>query len=66
VVNAEIANTIHYATSNKPARKLVTQADLKNPAIYPPDAVVAKCDSLIEIGDAQRLYDDAWTRIQAA
>lgn len=66
VVNAEIANTIHYATSNKPARKLVAQADLENPAIYPPDAVVAKCDSLIEIGDAQRLYDDAWTRIQAA
>ncbi len=66
VVNAEIADTIHYATSNKPARKLIQKADLENPAIYPPDAVVAKCDSLIEIGDAQRLYDDAWTRIQAA
>ncbi len=65
-VNAEIANTIHYATSNRAARPMLDEADLNNPAIYPPDEVVARSDALIEIGDAQTLYDKAWTEIQAA
>ena len=65
-VNAEIANTIHYATSNKSAREFVDQADLENPAVYLPDEIVAKCQSLIDVGDALQLYDEAWTAIQAA
>jgi len=65
-VNAEIANTIHFATANKAARAYIDEADLKNPAIYPPDEVIAASETLIEIGDAQRLYDEAWTAIQAA
>lgn len=65
-VNAEIANTIHYATSNKAAREFVDKADLENPAVYLPDEIVAKCQSLIDVGDALKLYDEAWTAIQAA
>ena len=65
-VNAEIANTIHYATSNRAARQFVAKADLENPAIYPSDEVVARSSALIEVGDAQTLYDTAWTSIQAA
>ncbi|MFQ5783717.1 MAG: PotD/PotF family extracellular solute-binding protein [Alphaproteobacteria bacterium] len=65
-VNGEIANTIHYATSNKAARAYVDKADLVNPAVYLPDSIVSKCKGLIDIGDALRLYDEAWTAIQAA
>ncbi len=65
-VNAEIANTIHYATSNKAAREFVSKEDLANPAIYMPDDIVAKCETLIDVGDALKLYDEAWTAIQAA
>ncbi|MGI9305142.1 MAG: polyamine ABC transporter substrate-binding protein, partial [Gammaproteobacteria bacterium] len=65
-VNAEIANTIHYATTNKAAREFVAESDLNNPAVYLPDAIVSKCQSLIDVGDALRLYDEAWTKIQAA
>ena len=65
-VNAEIANTIHYATSNKAARAFVDKADLENPAVYLPDEIVAKCQALIDVGDALKLYDEAWTAIQAA
>lgn len=65
-VNAEIANTIHYATSNKSAREFVNPEDLNNPAVYLPDEIVAKCQSLIDVGDSLRLYDEAWTAIQAA
>ena len=65
-VNAEIANTIHYATANKAAREFVDPADLNNPAVYLPDEIVAKCQSLIDVGEALKLYDEAWTAIQAA
>jgi len=65
-VNAEVANTIHYATSNKAAREFVSEADLNNPAIYAPDEVVARSQALADVGDALPLYDAAWTEIQAA
>jgi spermidine/putrescine transport system substrate-binding protein len=65
-VMAEIATTIHYATTNIEARKLLSEELLKNPAIYPPDEVVAKSESLISIGENVKLYDEAWTAIQAA
>jgi spermidine/putrescine transport system substrate-binding protein len=65
-VNGEIANTIHYATTNKAAREFVNKADLENPAVYLPDEIVGKCQSLIDVGEALRLYDEAWTAIQAA
>lgn len=65
-VNAEIANTIHYATTNKSAREHVAEADLNNPAIYASDEVVNKSEALADVGDALPLYDAAWTEIQAA
>ena len=65
-VNAEIANTIHYATTNKAAREFVSKEDLENPAIYASDEVVAKSEALADVGDALPLYDAAWTEIQAA
>ena len=65
-VNAEVANTIHYATSNKAAREFVSEADLNNPAIYAPDEVVARSQALADVGEALPLYDAAWTEIQAS
>jgi spermidine/putrescine transport system substrate-binding protein len=65
-VMAEIANTIRYATSNAAARELVNPEDLANPRIYPAEEIIAKSESLIDVGDSTRLYDDAWTAIQAA
>ena len=64
--NAEIVGTIHYATPNAAARKLVDPADLKNPIIYPPDAILAKCEMVIDLGKNTRLYDEAWTAVKAA
>ena len=54
------------AARKKAAKEFVAPADLANPAIYPPDEVVAKSQSLIDVGEALRLYDEAWTAIQAA
>ena len=66
VVNAEIANTIHYPTANLSARELVLPEDLANPAIYPPPETLARCEQIVDVGDAARLYDEAWTAIKAA
>jgi spermidine/putrescine transport system substrate-binding protein len=65
-VNAEIANTIQYATPNAAARKLINQEDLNNPAIYPSAELISKSESLVDVGDATRLYDEAWTAFKAA
>lgn len=65
-MNAEIANFIHYATANAAAKPMLLEEDLDNPAIYPPPEVVARCEALVDVGDATRLYDEAWTAIQAA
>ena len=64
-VNAEIANTIHYASPNVAAKPLLLPEDLNNPAVYPPDSVIARCEAVVDVGDATRLYDEAWTRVQA-
>jgi spermidine/putrescine transport system substrate-binding protein len=64
-VNAEIANTIRYATPNLAAHALINQDDLHNPRIYPPAEVVAKSETLVDLGTNTRLYDEAWTAVQA-
>lgn len=65
-VNAGIASTIRYATPNLAARKLLNPDDLKNPAIYPSEAALAKCETLVDVGKATQLYDQAWTKIRSA
>jgi spermidine/putrescine transport system substrate-binding protein len=65
-VMTDIAKTINYATSNIAARENLSPETLNNPAIYPPAEVIAKCESLIDVGEHAKLYDEAWTAIQAA
>ncbi|HWA43358.1 MAG TPA: spermidine/putrescine ABC transporter substrate-binding protein [Hypericibacter adhaerens] len=65
-VNAEIANTIKYATADKAAQAFIAKEDLENPAIYPPEEVIAKSESLVDVGEFTPVYDKAWTEIQAA
>jgi spermidine/putrescine transport system substrate-binding protein len=65
-VNAEIANTIKFATANKAAQAYIAKEDLENPAIYPPEEVIAKSESLSDVGSFTPVYDKAWTEIQAA
>jgi spermidine/putrescine transport system substrate-binding protein len=39
----------------------------ENPAIFPSDETLAKCESAIYLGeDRKRIIDEAWTRISAA
>jgi spermidine/putrescine transport system substrate-binding protein len=64
---AKIAEFIQYATANAAAKKLMSKEYLENPAIFPSQEVLAKCEPAIYVGeDAVKLRDEAWTRIKAA
>jgi spermidine/putrescine transport system substrate-binding protein len=64
---ADIAKFIAYATANMKARELLDDSYNKEPSIFPTDEVIAKCEAQVYLGeDGQKLYEDAWTRIQAA
>lgn len=62
-----IAETIQYATANEAARALTSEEYRNNPAIFPPDEIIAKCEPGLYLGEeATKARDEAWTRIQAA
>lgn len=66
-VGAEIAEFIQYATPNAAARKLTPAEYQNNPAIFPTAETLAKCETEAYVGeDGQKLYEEAWTRIQSA
>jgi spermidine/putrescine transport system substrate-binding protein len=62
-----IATTIQYATPNKASRDLMEGAYKENPAIFPPDDVIAKCEPGLYLGEeAERVRDEIFTAIKAA
>ncbi|MGH9316944.1 MAG: ABC transporter substrate-binding protein [Thermoanaerobaculia bacterium] len=64
-VNAQIVNGISYASANVPARKFIQPAVLNDPAIYPSESALARCEFLEDIGEATTLLDRYWTEIKA-
>ncbi len=58
-VEAEICNTIHYATPNAAARKLLPSKKLTNPTIYSPNAVIVKSEPILDVGGFTIAYDRA-------
>ncbi|MGF1608102.1 MAG: PotD/PotF family extracellular solute-binding protein [Kiloniellales bacterium] len=64
---AAIADFIQYASPNKAAKALLPAEYTENPAIFPPDEVIAKCEASLYLGTEHvRLIDETWTRILAA
>ncbi len=64
-VNARIVNGVSYASANVPARKFIRPEILNDPAIYPPDSALEKCEFLEDIGEATSILDEYWTEIKA-
>ncbi len=66
-VGAALADFIQYATPNEAAKKLMPPEYVNNPAVFPSDEVIARCEPPLYRGEAVvQLRDAAWTRIQAA
>ncbi len=64
-VMAKVVNSIHYATPNVAAKPYIAPEILNDPAIYPPDDVIEKCEFLADTGEAMTLMDKLWTEIKA-
>ncbi|MFN7943604.1 MAG: spermidine/putrescine ABC transporter substrate-binding protein [Thermoanaerobaculia bacterium] len=64
-VNAEIVNSVHYASANVPARQFITPEILNDKAIFPSDEDIARCSFLEDIGEATTLLDQYWTEIKS-
>jgi spermidine/putrescine transport system substrate-binding protein len=66
-VGKKITETIRYATPNKAAKELMDGAYKENPAIFPSDDILAKCEYSKYLGEeALKVRDELWTAIQAA
>lgn len=64
-VNARIVNGTSYASADVPARRLIRPEILNDPAIYPSEQALAKCELVEDIGDATTILDEYWTEIKA-
>lgn len=66
-IGAAIADFIGYATPNLAAKRMMSAAYTGNPAIFPPENVLARSEVVPYLGENYiRNIDRAWTRIQAA
>ncbi len=67
-VGAKNSNFIKYASPNQAAidKGLIDAAILKNPSIYPTPEVFTKLKPLEDVGEATKLYDEAWTEVKVS
>ena len=66
---AEVAATnfeyLYYTTPNKAAYELIDEAYLNNPAIFPTEDILARCDSLKTLDDATMdMYSSYWKQVK--
>jgi len=64
-IGAQLSNFNQYATPNKAAKAFITPEDLANPAIYPSAEMMEKLEFINDLGDGNRLYDEAWTQVKS-
>jgi spermidine/putrescine transport system substrate-binding protein len=64
-IAAEISNYTRYASPVAAAKPYLDPALLKDPMVYPPEAVRKKLEYLKDLGPAIQLYDRVWTEVKA-
>ncbi|HEV3458627.1 MAG TPA: spermidine/putrescine ABC transporter substrate-binding protein [Thermoanaerobaculia bacterium] len=64
-VAARIAAGVRYATANRTARQLLAPAIRDDPAVYPPPAVLDRCELIEDLGSTTPLLDRLWTEVKA-
>jgi spermidine/putrescine transport system substrate-binding protein len=61
---ARLATFNRYATPNAAAKAFIPPEDLANPAIYPDEEALKNMEYLEDLGEANRLYDEAWVLVK--
>jgi spermidine/putrescine transport system substrate-binding protein/spermidine/putrescine transport system permease protein len=62
---AKIVNDVHYAGANQAAWPLIDDKIRRDPAIYPPQEVLDRCELIEDLGETMPLLDELWTEIKA-
>jgi spermidine/putrescine transport system substrate-binding protein len=66
-VHGAIAEYVRYPCPNAAALEFIPEADRNDPAMYPPRAVLERCEFAVYKGEEiEGLYQDALTRVLAA
>jgi spermidine/putrescine transport system substrate-binding protein len=66
-VHGAIASEVGYGCPNEAALAFIPEADRNNPAIYPSEETLSRCEYATYKGeDVEKLYEDAMTRVLAA
>lgn len=63
--SAEITNISGYANPTDSAKPFIKPELLHDPARYPDDATLAKCEFLQDLGDTTVVFDKMWTEIKS-
>ncbi len=57
---------ITYATPNKAAKELLAEEYQTNPAVFPPESILSKCETFHYLGqEAEELYNSLWKEIRS-
>lgn len=62
-IGAQLSNYTAYGTPNAASLPLVDEELRNNPGIYPPDSVKENLFYIESVGEADLLYDEAWTSL---
>jgi spermidine/putrescine-binding protein len=64
-VAARVVGSVRYASANRAARQLVDPAIRDDPAVYPPPAVLDRCELIEDLGATTPELDRLWTEVKA-
>ncbi|HEY8021966.1 MAG TPA: spermidine/putrescine ABC transporter substrate-binding protein [Thermoanaerobaculia bacterium] len=64
-VAAKIVAGVRYASANRDALPLISPDIRSDPAIYPPRAVLDRCELIEDLGPTTTLLDRLWTEVKA-
>lgn len=63
---AKITNFTWFASPVEAANEFIDPEILEEPAIYPPDEVMAKLEWIKDVGEATPIFERIWTEVKAA
>jgi spermidine/putrescine transport system substrate-binding protein len=64
-VAAKIVAGVRYASANRAAWPLIPPDIRADPAIYPPPAVLDRCELIEDLGPTTTVIDRLWTEVKA-
>lgn len=65
-VAADAVSSLFFATPIKPAYEMLSPELKANNDLFPPEQVLAECESLAPVGEATELYERYWTQLTSA